>query len=228
MDMNTQDMKMNLFKVISFTMIGTFSGIIGVVLGVIFTEHFDKKRTAEEMSYKLMRSAYECDFREARWLIEDKADVNTKSKSGFTPLHWVAWGDTTIRGCKTIAEQLIQSGANVNDDSNSGLTPLHLAAQSHYRAMVILLLCNGAQINAENKKLKTPLHLAIEQKYDEDDRDSTVKELVRAGANLELKDENGKTLKALFDNDEKWNEFLAKRVDTHEYLNGQCSKYKVN
>ena len=188
---------------------------MGVLVGAYIPEHFDNKRTVEEMTYKLMRSAYECDRQEAKWLIEDKTNVTIKSKSGFTPLHWVAWSKSRARRCRTIAEWLIQAGAEVNNASNSGLTPLHLAAEGHHRSMVKLLLCYGTQINATNEKKQTPLHLAIENKST-NNRERTVKVLVQAGANLELTDKNGKTPRALIKSDKTLESFIENRVNTNK------------
>ena len=226
MVMKTQDAKKNIFYVIIVPMIG----IIGVVVGAIMTDHFDRKRGEEELSNKLMLSAYECDFREASWLLEGKANVNTKSKSGLTPLHRVIKSKKTIRQCYLIAERLIRFGAKVNASSNSGDTPLHFAAEKHLRNMMRLLVCNRAQINATNKEMQTPLLLAIintERTIErKENRDSAIKMLVRAGANLELTDKNGRTPKAIYDNDEKWEEFLERRLETNEYIERRCSNYR--
>jgi ankyrin repeat protein len=87
-------------------------------------------------------------------LLANKADVNTKSNSGDSPLH------TAILfsfGKKTIVEFLLNNGAEVNAKSNIG-TPLHIAANRGYANIAKLLLDNNADVNALNNHGETPLH----------------------------------------------------------------------
>jgi ankyrin repeat protein len=57
----------------------------------------------------------------AKWLIDQKADVNTVSYNGFTPMHMVSDGK--------LARILIKAGANPKTKDNWGQTPLQRAAQ---------------------------------------------------------------------------------------------------
>lgn len=54
-----------------------------------------------------------------KFLIEEGADVNAKSRDGSTPLHSAAF-----LGRVEIAELLIQQGADVNPKNHRGETPL--------------------------------------------------------------------------------------------------------
>jgi ankyrin repeat protein len=57
-----------------------------------------------------------------KFLLDNKADVNAKSKKGWTPLHFVA-----LTGDKEIAELLLSRGADVNSKDEDGETPLSMA-----------------------------------------------------------------------------------------------------
>jgi ankyrin repeat protein len=98
----------------------------------------------------------------ATFLLESKADVNLKSKTGSTPLH-VAAGS----GHKSMVDLLLRSGADVSAKDQSGRTPLHLAVRQGFQSVVLALLAAGADINASDPALEevSALHLAV--RYDD-------------------------------------------------------------
>ena len=68
------------------------------------------------------------------------ADVNSRTKSGTTPLH------TAVLYRRTeIAEYLIDKGADVNAKSSSGATPLGLALAANYHTIEQMLRKRGGQ-----------------------------------------------------------------------------------
>ena len=79
---------------------------------------------------------------------------------------------------------------SVNEKDEHGSTPLHLAAVFGQRAIVILLLCSGADVNATNAGLATPLYNAALNNH----CDGTVQDLIKYGANVNMKLRSGKTL----------------------------------
>ena len=88
-----------------------------------------------------------------RMLIDNGADVNVASNTGYTPVHLVS-----ANGYKDMLELLIISGANVNaKEKNGGWTPLHLAEKNRHEGIAELLIANGADINASDNFGRTPL-----------------------------------------------------------------------
>ena len=75
----------------------------------------------------------------AKWLIEQKADVNTVSYNGFTPMHVVTHG--------AVARLLIKAGANLKAKDNWGKTPLQNAAQMEHRDVCEAILEAGFAID---------------------------------------------------------------------------------
>lgn len=67
-----------------------------------------------------------------KWLLANKADVNTKGSDGWTPLH-----EAAMSGHQDVAELLLASHADVNAKNNKGETPLRmvlaLATDSRYQ-----------------------------------------------------------------------------------------------
>ncbi|HEY7301706.1 MAG TPA: ankyrin repeat domain-containing protein [Xanthobacteraceae bacterium] len=93
-------------------------------------------------------------------LVRHGADVNERSKNGFTAISFAAQqGDTdSIR-------TLLEAGANVNDVApKSGLTPLIIATAMGRAKAVTLLLDKGANPNVAAANGYTPLHLAAKRK----------------------------------------------------------------
>ncbi len=94
-------------------------------------------------------------YEAAREFIALGADVNAKSKRGYTPLHSAASKNATA-----VAVLLLKHGADVNAKSKRGYTPLHSAASKNATAVAVLLLKHGADVNAKNKDGSSPLHHA--------------------------------------------------------------------
>lgn len=93
-------------------------------------------------------------------LLDSGADINTKDRSGNTPL---------IRFVKSQGENqvrfLISRGANIHQGSNNGMTALHEVAWNGNIPILELLLAAGADPSVMNYAGKTPLDLAREQEH---------------------------------------------------------------
>lgn len=148
-------------------------------------------------------------------LLEAGASVSARAANGETPLHLAA--DRPGRFARIIA--LLEGGADVNAPDTSGLTALHIAAFRKNLPGVRALLAAGADVNAPATDGDTPLHRAVASgrpRYtgttiprnappqldhggepdalDGSDRDTAlVASLVRAGADLEVRNDRGET-----------------------------------
>ncbi|OHB65020.1 MAG: hypothetical protein A2Y76_09445 [Planctomycetes bacterium RBG_13_60_9] len=130
-------------------------------------------------------------------LIASGANVHLGAQGRGSALHAAAFG-----GHVSILDILIANGADVNRVSKNG-TPLHQAASplgSNTRAMDIRsaqtvkeLLAHGATVDAKHPgKGSTPLYGAVAR-----GRYRTAEVLIAAGANVNAKENEGKTLLAL-------------------------------
>jgi ankyrin repeat domain-containing protein 50 len=150
-------------------------------------------------------------------LISKGCNVSAKTASGETPLHIAAF-----RGNTAVAELLVDNGSNINSLSNSGQSPLYTASFSGAEATVRLLLNKGANVDARGSYGATPLigaairghtpiagilleHGAdIDASHGYDGKTAlhraaqgghldTVRLLLRKGANIEARDDEGNT-----------------------------------
>jgi ankyrin repeat protein len=90
-------------------------------------------------------------------LVRCGADVQARSKMGFTPLMFAAQ-----QGDAVSARILLLAGANPNEVMpKTGLTPLIIASAMGHPEAVALLLDNGADPNAIDARGYTSLHLVV-------------------------------------------------------------------
>ena len=131
-----------------------------------------------------------------RWLLNHGADANS-SFSGFTPLI-----EATDKMHFDAVQVLLEHNANVNSQDINGETPLY-GVLSHRRSnkkfvdMVRLLLEHGADPNISTNNHRTPLHEASSHGLLE-----AARLLLRYGAEVDEKDEEGKTPYLLATSDE--------------------------
>lgn len=104
----------------------------------------------------------------AEFLLENKADVNAKSKNGSTPLHLAAG-----KGNKDIVELLLANKADINALDSEGWSPVHSAVVFNQKETKDLLIAKGGlELPAPPKpaQAKTPAEKAPPIKTGEDGR----------------------------------------------------------
>jgi hypothetical protein len=129
----------------------------------------------------------------AEILIDKGANVNTRNNAGETSLHQIITDTTSM-------DLLLKHGADINATDNEGNTPLHTIL-NRYNAedeLIYILIEEGANVNSMNAKGDTPLHIAARKQnlY-------FSKDLVKAGADIHIKNKNGQTAYDLIDLDNK-------------------------
>jgi ankyrin repeat protein len=129
----------------------------------------------------LYHAAWAGDVDMVRALLAHKADVNARSPSLWTPLHYVAARDPRV------IKTLLQAGAEVNARDNAGETPLFNALYGDI-ARVRILLNAGADLQAQNHEGDTPLLRAALM-----DEVPAVKLLLERGASVNAKNNDGRT-----------------------------------
>ena len=118
-------------------------------------------------------------------LLDAKAEVRAKSKSGYTALHFAA----LTAGNPTMLELLISKGAQVDAiDAGFGQTPLHNAAYNADMQTVAVLLTKGADISTKDVVGCQPIHLAARG-----DNAEVIEFLIEKGAEVTAKENHGGT-----------------------------------
>lgn len=117
-------------------------------------------------------------------LLSARADVDVRQTTSETALQL-----SIFQGHCNVAKLLISHGANLNLSTKQGLTALHVAARDDNSAILALLVERRAVLDAQTTPGGwTPLHMAAHN-----GRMDTVMNLVEAGADLNVKNEEGKT-----------------------------------
>jgi ankyrin repeat protein len=117
-------------------------------------------------------------------LIDRKTDLNIRSKTGSSALHYAI-----TKGHTDVVRLLLDSGANVNTQDRYGWTPLRCAVKGNQLESVKLLLDHKADTEIRGNQERTPLLLAAELGYTE-----IFEALVRAGADLDARLPSGETV----------------------------------
>ncbi|XP_059165347.1 ankyrin repeat and KH domain-containing protein mask-like [Physella acuta] len=117
-------------------------------------------------------------------LVEAGASVNKKHSTYGSPLL-----AAVEHGYIDVAKILLKNGAGVGMKSKNGDTALMLAVKKGYSTWIVkYLISYGAVVNEKNKQGKTPAMISIE-KCDF----NTLMILINSGADLEMKDNKGKS-----------------------------------
>lgn len=110
----------------------------------------------------LHNAAKKDNYKKAKRLISQGANVNEVSPSGYTPLHISAGLDK-----RRVTSILVSNGADLNASDFSGMTPLHIAAGRGHFKMVKYLLVHGADPSVEDNSGWNPADFAREKSHDQ-------------------------------------------------------------
>ena len=91
-----------------------------------------------------------------KYLLAEGADINSRTKSGSTPLHIAI-----LMRRPEIAALLISWKADTNAQNAQGFTPLHIAVLRNIQEMVQLLLQNSADASIPDAKGRKPADWAV-------------------------------------------------------------------
>jgi ankyrin repeat protein len=120
-----------------------------------------------------------------KYLSKHPAHLNLSSEHGATPLLLA-----TYRGNHEVAKVLLNAGADPNQCFKEG-TPIYGVIFKGDAEMLNLLIKNGADVNqvCQLEELGYPIHLAINLL-----RLEQIKQLLAAGARLDVRDAQGRTI----------------------------------
>jgi hypothetical protein len=115
-----------------------------------------------------------------KFLLEAKADVDSKDNQSRTPLWWAA-----ENGQEGVIKLLLNAKADINlkDDHILGQTPLLLAVEKGHEGIVKLLLEAKADVDSEDDYGRTSLWWAVKNRHE-----GIVKLLLEAKADMNSKD----------------------------------------
>ena len=117
-------------------------------------------------------------------LIDAGADIETRTKQGFSPLH-----TASCFGKLGTVKMLVRAGAGVRVADNTGATCLILAAYfGHTETVRYLVGLPDVEVNHEANDCFTALHFAVQEGH----RD-VVEVLIDAGADIDAKINGGRT-----------------------------------
>jgi len=110
--------------------------------------------------WELRQAAKVGDIDKIKELLEGGADIDDKSRKGYSAIHHAA-----MKGQLKAVELLIKEDADIDNVSEKGSTPLISATYAAHPRVVQVLLAAGADTTLRSKKGNSALDLAI--KYDD-------------------------------------------------------------
>src|SRR6056297_1416491 len=153
--------------------------------GVDVNERTEEGKGFTPLQYAIFKSSVPAEV--IRILLEQGAEVNARGPNGAMPIHFAIRRSGDETESLKIAKILIEQGAELDPEKDENSTALK--ASMHNRAdMLELVLKNGAEPNKHSKDMKYPIHYAV---YNGDLK--SVKLLKEYGADLDVKDQAGKT-----------------------------------
>ena len=177
----------SLCKVLSiFTLILVLLNFLNILPISALTTYFTRNEASEKLSQAMIHS----NMAQIAQLIDEGADVNTKGNypvPGITPLIFNA----SLIPNLGVIQLLIEKGANVNATDDLGNTAIMWNVMSGVTDYEILrtLIKNGAKIDAANMHGTTPLMQVADRGF----KPEILKILLDSGADVTLKDRDGKT-----------------------------------
>ncbi|MHC5073327.1 MAG: ankyrin repeat domain-containing protein [Planctomycetota bacterium] len=94
-------------------------------------------------------------------MLENGADINTRTSGGLTPLHLTMRLNYEEKS-RELIEFLIDNGAGINIKDDFSWTPLHEAVVRGNKLGVQILVSKGADINMKNERGENALHTAVQ------------------------------------------------------------------
>jgi len=176
-----------------------------VLAGLLFAQPIAPRSAGANTD--LLESAKLGQLSRVKELLSTGANVNTMDRRGFTPLMWAC-----AAGSLATVRQLIDSGAAVDKRANDGLTALMLASANGFTEVARALLLRGADVNAARGGVKARQwasergHADVAALLEQAERlgaallraagegnDTAVRQLLAAGAPVNVTDERGAT-----------------------------------
>jgi len=123
-------------------------------------EGFDPNKKDEHALSCLNLAIENGNYLIARMLIDSKAEINSRTPQGDSPLMLLLKTDVDVK----LATGLIKRGAEINIRNYWGASPLLLAIMNNYPVATIQsIISKGANITIRNNDGLTPLHAAIKR-----------------------------------------------------------------
>jgi ankyrin repeat protein len=146
------------------------------------------------MSREILRAIFKNDFAKLDILLKAGADIKEITEvEKWNYLHR-ALGSISMSPSLEIIQELIKKGLDVNAIDYYGNAPMHYAARLKRVDLVELLFNADANVNSINKEGVSPLRqLLLSKPYDY----NSMKFLVRAGADVNQKNDGGLSIKEL-------------------------------
>ena len=129
------------------------------IVDIFIAWGFDMRATGAELVFTAAAAGKSAVL---QLLHENGAEIDTKAKNEYTPLHIAVF-----MGHTDVVEWLIDKGADINTSTECGTTPLHSAVGRGRYTMVESLVSKGSASNATNKGGLTPLDLAEQHDREE-------------------------------------------------------------
>lgn len=134
-----------------------------------YDEEWSRKSTGRGFKFSKHRGLLSCSAefgckRAVSFLIKrGEGEVDSRDKSGRTPLSWAAGG-----AFQAVVKLLLETGkADINSKDNNGMTPLGWAAERGDEKVVQMLLETGkVDINSEDNSERTPLRCAVKRGHE--------------------------------------------------------------
>ena len=166
----------------------TLSSLIVILFSIVIMKSEDVNVRA--VSNELIATIQSTNMPLARQLIMEKKQINTFSKSGYTPLEL-----TVAQGNIELCELLITNGAFVDVvDQDGGTAEIQAKYNPRIKPEVrkkILSLLEAAQHNPKN--LASADYKIAEGKEDKKQTRIDLENLINSGANVNWQDKDGKT-----------------------------------
>lgn len=169
----------------------TESGALPLQLGernqaIDGSEVLNRLRPADCANWLSLQYFASASAREVKACLETGADVNARSRNGWTPFHLAAGFSSDAGVLATLAE----AGADMQSRAEGAMLPIHTAARHNRNPAVIeKILDLGAELNALSEGNRTPLHVAAERGKSPD----SVRVLIDRNADIRAQTTAGKT-----------------------------------